>query len=329
MIGSAAPTPTGGMVAHPTTPYPELDVLTGRLAEVSRSASNRYPNAAAITSGLFGDATTANIFLLGVAAQSGAIPIEAALIERAIELNGVAVQRNVTAFRWGRRWFVLPDEVEQAAGVVAHPRPETLDELIERLAADLADYQSPRYADRFRRVVAKARRAEAGVDPAALGFTDAVARNLHKLMAYKDEYEVARLLLLPESRAAYETVGGPAARVVWRLHPPALRALGRKSKMKFGPATVPMFRALRAAKRLRGTPLDPFRFAEVRRVERAMVPEYVRAVETLCGRLTAPNLAEATAIAALPDQVRGYENIKLPRAERYRAELAARIAAFG
>jgi indolepyruvate ferredoxin oxidoreductase len=98
--------------------------------------------------------------------------------------------------------------------------------------------------------------------------------------------------------------------------------------MKFGPATVPMFRALRAAKRLRGTPLDPFRFAEVRRVERAMIPEYVRAVETLCGRLTVTNLAEATAIALLPDQVRGYENIKLPRAERYRAELAARIAEF-
>ncbi|HET9667806.1 MAG TPA: DUF6537 domain-containing protein, partial [Desertimonas sp.] len=148
-------------------------------------------------------------------------------------------------------------------------------------------------------------------------------------MAYKDEYEVARLLLLPESRAAYEAVGGPQAKVTWRLHPPTLRALGKQHKSKFGPHTVPMFKALRAAKRVRGTPLDPFRWAEVRRVERAMIPEYIRAVERLSVKLTAANLAEATAIAALPDQVRGYEGVKLPRATRYRQELAERVAAFG
>ena len=260
--------------------------------------------------------------------QSGAVPVEASWIERAIELNGVAVQRNVTAFRWGRRWHALPDEVEQAAGFVSHPQPETLDQLIDRLADDLADYQSSRYAARFRRVVEAARRAEQGVDPESLAFTDAVARNLHKLMAYKDEYEVARLLLLPESRAAYEKVGGPNTKVTWRLHPPALRAMGRTSKMAFGPHSTPMFKALRAGKRLRGTALDPFRWPEVRRVERAMIPEYITAVETLCAVLTATNLPEATAIAGLPDQVRGYEDIKLPRAERYRAELAERMAAF-
>ena len=92
-----------------------------------------------------------------------------------------------------------------------------------------------------------------------------MARNLHKLMAYKDEYEVARLLLLPESRAAYEAVGGSKTKVTWRLHPPTLRALGKKSKMRFGPRSTPMFKALRAAKGVRGTPLDPFRWAEVRR----------------------------------------------------------------
>jgi indolepyruvate ferredoxin oxidoreductase len=328
VIGSAAPTPTGAMVAEPTTPYPELDLLTGRLAEVSRSEANRFPNAAAITSGLFGDAVTANMFLLGVAVQAGAIPIRPAAIERAIELNGVAVERNVTGFRWGRRWYTVPDEVEQAAGVVSHPQPETLDDLIERLAADLTDYQSARYAARFRRVVATARQAEQRIDAASLGFTDAVARNLHKLMAYKDEYEVARLLLLPESRAAYETVGGPRTKVTWRLHPPSLRALGRTSKMKFGPRSAPMFKALRAAKIVRGTPVDPFRWAEVRRIERAMIPEYVRAVARLADKLTAANHAEAAAIAALPDQVRGYEGVKLPRAKRYREELAERLAKF-
>jgi indolepyruvate ferredoxin oxidoreductase len=157
---------------------------------------------------------------------------------------------------------------------------------------------------------------------------DAVARNLHKLMAYKDEYEVARLLLLPESRAAYEAVGGSTTKVTWRLHPPALRAMGMNKKMEFGRRSTPVFKALRAAKRVRGTVADPFRWARVRRVERAMIPEYIAAVDALIDRLTDANLAEATAIASLPDQVRGYEHIKLPRAERYRAELAERLARF-
>ena len=321
VIGSAAPTPTGAMVTHPTTPYPELDLLTGRLAEVSRGDDNRYPNAAAITSGLFGDATTANMFLLGVAVQAGAIPIES-VADRAgdrAQRRRRAAQRHRLAL--GSAVARHPDEVEQAAGVVSStPQPETLDELIERLADDLTDYQSARYAERFRRVVAKARQAEQRVDAESLGFTDAVARNLHKLMAYKDEYEVARLLLLPESRAAYEAVGGPQAKVTWRLASANPARPGQDStKIEVRAATVPMFKALRAAKRVRGTPLDPFRWAEVRRVERAMIPEYIRAVETLCAKLTAANLAEATAIAALPDQVRGYEDVKLPRAKRYRA----------
>ena len=137
VIGSAAPTPTGAMVSHPTTPYPELDVLTGRLAEVSKPELNRYPNSSALASGLFGDAATANILLLGVAVQAGAIAVECEHIERAIELNGVAVERNITAFRWGRRWYVKPEEVEQAAGYVASPDVESLDDLIDRLADDL------------------------------------------------------------------------------------------------------------------------------------------------------------------------------------------------
>jgi indolepyruvate ferredoxin oxidoreductase len=333
VIGSAAPTPTGAMVSHPTTPYPELDVLTGRLAEVSKPELNRYPNSSALASGLFGDASTANILLLGVAVQAGAIAVECEHIERAIELNGVAVERNITAFRWGRRWHVKPEEVEQAAGYVASPDVESLDDLIDRLADDLVDYQSTAYSAKYRDIVATARAAEQAVDPDSAssghgGFADAVARNLHRLMAYKDEYEVARLLLLPESRAAYEAVGGRKTKVTWRLHPPALRAMGMKKKMKFGRRSTPVFKTLRAAKKVRGTVADPFRWAKVRRVERAMIPEYIKAVDALVKQLNVSNLAAATAIAGLPDQVRGYEHIKLARAETYRAELAERLKSF-
>ena len=139
---------------------------------------------------------------------------------------------------------------------------------------------------------------------------------------------MARLLLAPEAAATYEAIGGPGTKVTWRLHPPMLRAMGMQKKMKFGPRTTPIFKALAGSKRLRGTLADPFRWAEVRKVERAMVPEYERAVDRLAERLTAGNLDEAVAIAELPDQVRGYEDIKLPRATAYRQELATRLQSF-
>ncbi len=328
VVGSVAATPTGEMVAHPTTAYPELAALTGRLDEVSRGADNRFVDSAALATGLFGDGQAANIVLLGVAVQLGAIAVDPEHIERAIELNGVAVERNVAAFRWGRRWSVDPDGVEQAAGFAPRRQPETTDELIERLATDLVGYQDEAYARRFRALVATATAAEARVDPERVEFTEAVARHAHKLMAYKDEYEVARLLLAPEARAAYEAVGGSGTKVTWRLHPPMLRAMGMKNKMELGPRTRPVFVALDKSKRLRGTLLDPFRWAKVRRQERAMIPEYRKAVERLSTALTSANHDEAVAIATLPDQVRGYEDIKLRRAAAYRTELADRLRAF-
>ncbi len=169
VVGSVASTPTGAMVAHPTTAYPELAALTGRLDEVSRADRNRYVDSAALALGLFGDSTSANILLLGVAVQAGAIAVAPEAIERAIELNGVAVARNVAAFRWGRRWAAFPAEVDHAAGIVAPPAPETTDELIERLAAELVRYQDERYARRFRDLVGVARRAEARVDASRTG----------------------------------------------------------------------------------------------------------------------------------------------------------------
>ncbi|MEX2627923.1 MAG: DUF6537 domain-containing protein, partial [Ilumatobacteraceae bacterium] len=332
-VAATSGVPTGQMIAHPDTPFPSLDDLRARMDEVSRAELNRYLDAAAITDGLFGATTTANVLTLGVAVQAGAVPVDPAAIERAIELNGVAVERNRAAFRWGRRWAVDPDEIHRAARLPAPPPPETVDELIDRLAADLADSRSARHARRFRRAVDRARAAERDVDPDGIAFgesfTIAVARNLHKLMTYKDEYEVARLLLLDESRAGNEAVGGPGTRVTLHLHPPLLRRLGMQRKLRLRHTAHPTMRLLRAAKGLRNTPLDPFRWDEVRRVERAMIPEYLDAVERLRVRLAPENHVELTAIAELPDQVRGFESLKLRRATAYRAELTDRLAALG
>jgi indolepyruvate ferredoxin oxidoreductase len=145
-------------------------------------------------------------------------------------------------------------------------------------------------------------------------------------MAFKDEYEVARLLLRPESRAAAEAVGGPGAKVTWNLHPPVLRAMGMTRKLRLGRAATPMFHLLRAGRRLRWTPLDVFGYASIRRLERAMVHEYISAVKLLVRRFEVVGEEEAVAIATLPASVRGYEEIKRPRAEAYRTELAARLA---
>jgi indolepyruvate ferredoxin oxidoreductase len=233
----------------------------------------------------------------------------------------VAVAQNTAAFRFGRQWALDPGVVAAAAGISAAPA-ETLDELLDRLTADLADYQDRAYARRFRSRIDRVRAA--GSDE----LTATAARSLHKLMAYKDEYEVARLALLPESQARYRAVGGPDTQVTYHLHPPALKAIGVDRKIKFRRLGKPSFLTLRAMKRLRGTWADPFAHAVVRRLERDMIPEFESAIDSLLAGLGPANLAEAIAIAELPDQVRGYEELKLRRAAAYRAELTERLAAF-
>ncbi|MGA1074514.1 MAG: indolepyruvate ferredoxin oxidoreductase family protein [Ilumatobacteraceae bacterium] len=333
VVGSVGIVPTGSMVIDPNhVARPDPAALRERLDAVSRSDVSRYLDAAAISRGLLGGTTTANILLLGVAVQIGAVPIAPESIERAIELNGVAVDQNIAAFRFGRQWAVAPNDVHAAAGLSA-VTPESVDELLDRLADDLVGYQGTRLARRFRDVVTRVRHVEQAHRADSDRLTVTVARNLHKLMAYKDEYEVARLALLDESRQRYEAVGGRRTAVTFHLHPPALRAFGVRRKLEFRRSAVPMFSLLRSLRRVRGTRLDPFGYAEVRRIERAMIPEYEAAIERLLDRLgDRPDdtalFEQAVTIASLPDQVRGYEHLKLSRAATYRSELAERLASL-
>jgi indolepyruvate ferredoxin oxidoreductase len=354
VFGSSSPTPTGEMVVHPDRPYPAEDVLRARLDSMSRAARNQYVDASGITENLFGDSTSANVFLLGVAYQAGALPVAAPSVERAIELNGVAVERNLAAFRWGRRWVADPETVrrlmlpatdtgdaERTAAGIRPPLPGRLQELFAQIdertrlgdlvalrAADLVAYKSVSYAKRYLTDLVDVLTAEQTVSPLADELTEAVAVHLYQLMAYKDEYEVARLLLAPQATEAAEAVGGPGARVTWRLHPPLLRSLGVKRKLRFGRWARPLLGLLRAGRRLRGTPLDLFGWAKVRRLERRLVKEYRAAVAHLCTALTLGNHREACRIAALPDAVRGYETLKLQRAEVYRRELQTALSRF-
>ena len=318
VVANTAAIPTGSMVSQPNRPYPLAEVRA-RLAQSSDSARAVHVDAQRLCIALLGDSASVNVFMLGVAAQAGHIPVSPEYIERAISLNGVAVDKNLAAFAWGRAWAADSASIDQAAGVtkVVDERP-----LRERLAADLVGYQSLSYAKKFDAVIDKV--AAVGDDE----LTEAVARHLHKLMAYKDEYEVARLLLLPEARQQAESVGGKRARVTWLLHPPVLRATGMQNKLRFGRWSTPAFWTLRSLRRLRGTPLDVFGWAKIRRLERAMIPEYIAAIEDLLPHVSPTTLPEIVAIASLPDRVRGYEHIKLDRALTYRQELSRRLAAI-
>ena len=195
---------------------------------------------------------------------------------------------------------------------------------------ELVAYQERRATPR-RYAEARAARpgGRAGARPGHGELAEAVARNLFKLMAYKDEYEVARLHLDAVERAGCDASSATGARVWFNLHPPLLRALGLKRKLKLGRWFVPAFRMLRAMRRLRGTPLDPFGLAEVRRVERQLIGEYEGLVTEALARARARTHATAVELCELPDLVRGYEDIKLASVERFRERAAELRAELG
>jgi indolepyruvate ferredoxin oxidoreductase len=306
---------------------------------------NRWVDAAACTAALFGETSTANVFLLGVAYQAGALPVSAANIERALEINGVSVDRNVAAFRWGRAWCHSPDSL--AAVVDAHTdttsaslptrlarRIDALglaaptDDLVRMLTADLVDYQSANYAARFLDAIVPIADVDNRLSTGDHRLTEAASRNLHKLMAYKDEYEVARLLLGPEADRAARTVGGRRTKVTWHLHPPALKSIGLDRKIRLGPSARPIMKFLASAKRLRGTPIDPFGHAHVRRLERELREEFIATLAELTERIDEINYDLAVRIVELPDGVRGYEDLKVRRAAEYRVALAESMQAL-
>jgi indolepyruvate ferredoxin oxidoreductase len=329
VIASTSLTPTGRMVGRPDSAAVEVLAYLGELDRRSRAPLNRYVDASGLTIGLLGSALTANTFLLGVAYQAGAIPLTATAIERAIELNGAAMDANLAAFRWGRAWVVDPAQVDAAAGreVAVEVDRAGLDDLaddaeLQRMVAvrraELVEYQGRALADRYLATVRRVRAAEqaAGGDGT---FTRTVSHHLHRLMAYKDEYEVARLLLTSRDRA--EQAVGPVRRVTWNLHPPVLRGLGMQRKLRLGEWSRPALVALRSMKHLRGTRLDPFGRSEVRRTERQLVREYEQLVDRLLSGLR-DDPARCAHMAALVDVVRGYEAVKLRNVASYRAALA-------
>jgi indolepyruvate ferredoxin oxidoreductase len=310
-------------------PFDEVQAL------INESVENRadYIDATKLATALMGDSIATNLFMLGFAWQKGAIPVSDTAILRAIELNGVAIESNKKSFLWGRRAAVDLKRVEHVAipgKPVVLQMPQSLDALIKKRVAFLTDYQNSAYASQYLQLVEEVRSAEAKLG-AGNKLATAVAKSYFKLMAYKDEYEVARLYTDGQFTEKLKQQFDGDFSVKFNLAPPLLAkkdAQGHLVKAQYGSWTWQAFKLLAKMKKLRGTAFDVFGYTVERKMERQLVAEYRKLVLSLLGKLTADNLATAVDIAALPEKIRGFGHVKEAAVEKYRADLDRLMAKF-
>jgi indolepyruvate ferredoxin oxidoreductase len=314
-VVNATVTPTAEFVKNPNWKLPGSD-LYGDIRETSQKAE--FVAATELASGLMGDAIATNMFMLGYAYQKGWVPVSGASLERAIELNGVAVEFNKKSFVWGRRAAVDLERVRRIAtpaSVIPIDQhfSRNLDELVERRLKFLSGYQNAAYAEKYRALVELVRGVEKE-KANSTKLTEAVARYYAKLLAYKDEYEVARLHSDGALRQKIDGMFEGDYKVVYHLAPPLLARTdpltGEPRKMRFGPWMGGAFRILATLRPLRGTVFDIFGYTQERKTERALIREYEDTIARLLVDLTPQNHAVAIEIASLPEEIRGYGHIK-------------------
>ncbi|MDR3509350.1 MAG: indolepyruvate ferredoxin oxidoreductase family protein [Caulobacteraceae bacterium] len=288
-------------------------------------------DASRLAAELLGDAIFGNMMLLGCAWQRGLVPLSHGAIERAITLNGAAVSQNQRAFALGRLWAEAPSVLDGLAPAPA-PLPEAFEAVLERRVADLTAYQDRAYAERYRAVVMGVARAEQRARPGSTALALAAARSLYKLMAYKDEYEVARLYADPAFAREIEAGFGKGARLSLNLAPPLFArrdpATGLPRKREFGAWILKVMPLLARLKILRGTPFDPFGATAERRMERALRDEFLKVLEVLAAAAEPAPFERLLELAGLPMTIRGYGHVKAASVARYRPRLSALRAAL-
>ncbi|PKM08525.1 MAG: indolepyruvate ferredoxin oxidoreductase [Gammaproteobacteria bacterium HGW-Gammaproteobacteria-4] len=331
----------GGFTMKPDLQFPKAQIVEA----VSLALGGKAPlqiDATTIATALLGDAIASNLFMLGFAWQQGLVPLSLDSILRAIELNGAAVAMNVQAFAWGRIAAVDPQRVREAAaldtqrnGVIAPALDDerisqTPQQAFERRVRFLGEYQSAGYGSRYRALVDKVATIEAEKVPGSTALREAVARYAFKLMAYKDEYEVARLYTSGEFERRIKATFADGGSLRFHLAPPLLARKdgnGHLIKREYGAWMLSAFRVLKHLRFLRGTPLDIFGYTAERRSERRLIAEYFARIDELLATLDAGNIALAVEIASLPEQIRGFGHVKeahLAAAQERAAELMAR-----
>jgi len=303
------------------------------LSAAAGKESSHFIDAGRIALALLGDTIAANLFLLGYAWQLGAVPLSAEALQRAIEINGEAVAMNKAAFDWGRRAAIDPEAVArlvEGRGTKRAVPAETPARMRERHMAFLTAYQDASYARRYAQVADRAQQAELS---GRTQFSRTVAQSLFKLMAYKDEYEVARLYTDGEFLAQLtDTFDGEKLKLQFHLAPPILGrkdpATGKPRKSTFGPWVLPLFRVLAALKGLRGTRFDLFGYTKERRAERQLIADYISLVDRISPRLSPANYDIAVSLAALPLKIRGFGHVKERNMTAVKAEEAALLDRF-
>ncbi len=301
------------------------------ISEAVGEGKTRFVDATRLATRLLGDSIATNLFMLGYAYQLGLVPVSAEALNKAIELNGVAVQLNQQAFLWGRRAAHDLTAVEKVAApkVVEVPHCSTLDEIVADRVQRLTAYQNAAYAERYRALVERVRKADSD---AQQRLSKAVARYYFKLLAYKDEYEVARLYSDETFRKQLEAQFEGDYQLQFHLAPSWLSkpdtVTGEPRKRSFGPWMLKAFGVLARFKFLRGSVLDPFGHSAERRLERELIEEYEANVAYLLAELNAGNYRTAVALAEIPEQIRGYGHVKdaaLAKAREQATQLKARL----
>ncbi len=332
---NSACAPTAEFTHKPDWQFPQ-GAMERAIVEGVGAGNATFVDASRVATALMGDAIATNMFMLGFAWQKGLVPVSEDAILRAVELNGVAVEANRKSFLWGRYAAHDPAAVEKHAAPSAVIPLEgrlarTLDESIARRVEFLTEYQDAKYAARYRALVDRVRAAETGQ---GLGtkLADAVVRYYFKLMAYKDEYEVARLYTRPEFLQRVNAMFDGDFKLKFHLAPPRLNkpdpVTGEAKKSEFGPWMLPAFKLLAKLKGLRGTAFDVFGKTDERRMERQLIADYERTIEELLAKLDRDRHATAVAIASVPEEIRGYGHVKLRHLKAAKAKEADLLASF-
>jgi indolepyruvate ferredoxin oxidoreductase len=326
---------TAAFVKNPDWQFP-AEGSRGALLQACGADNVDFVDAGQIATALMGDAIATNMFMLGYAFQKGHVPLLETSLMKAIELNGVSVPFNQAAFNWGRSAahdLASVKKLTTPSKVVEFKRAQTLDELVNRRIELLTAYQNAGYAAQYKAFVDQVRAEEAKLEGGNGGtrLTEAVARYFYKLMAYKDEYEVARLHTDPAFKEKIAHMFEGDITIKYHLAPPLLARHdkeGRALKKEYGAWMLKAFGVLARLKGLRGTPFDVFGYSAERKTERALVKQYRDTVSNLLPKLSPDNLAHAVAIASIPEDIRGYGHVKERHLAAAKLKEAQLLSAF-
>ncbi|MFQ5534465.1 MAG: indolepyruvate ferredoxin oxidoreductase family protein [Sphingomonadales bacterium] len=329
-------TPTASFQSDPDADFQGAAFMK-TIAEATGQGHSAFVEATRLATALMGDAIATNVFMLGYAFQMGYVPLSREAIEAAIELNGVTIAANLQTFNWGRLAAHDPEAVEKVAGLQSadddtQAFARTLEEIVDIRVAELERYQDADYARAYSEFIARVAAEEAARANDRTDLSESVARNLFKLMAYKDEYEVARLYSEPGFRERLNNQFEGDFKLRIHLAPPLLSrpdpVTGVPEKTSFGPWMFTAFKLLVRFKRLRGGMLDPFGHTTERKAERQMIQDYRKLIEQVLEDLSPENHALALMIAGIPEQIRGFGHIKLASMEKARTRRKKLLARY-